>query len=321
MIAHRADGALRDAESLFDQIAAFHDGAITAQEAASALGVMPKEFFFTLDVAAKEGKIRMAFDVVEQLFSKGKDLQHFVELYLGHFRTLLAVKLCGSDLNFLGLSPEDIEKYRASGKLYSQEQCLTIMDYLLQAQNEMRFMPSHRLALEALLLRVLRIHQRVPVDFLVRRLSELEQVMKESPENPADVSFKPKLPDLKPSSEVKSREEKIEKEQEIQTFQVESKSQVSMTIDPTPSAEDLGVSHDSLTPNAVKTAIPKSQTEVNQEPSPEKISLRASVNTNESCSEESKKEAMLRQNRYDTLLQFAAIELEGSLQKKQNRGL
>ena len=170
LLAKRADGGLRDAESLFDQIIAFHEGMITAEIVADVLGVVPKDIFFVLDQAGKEGRLSAAFDIAHQVFSQGKDVSQFIESMTEHFRTLLLIKISGINAPFLTLSEADRPRYEISSKIYSQEQCLSISDLLIEAQNQIRFQTSARIALEAILLRVMRVHQRLPIEFLVRRL-------------------------------------------------------------------------------------------------------------------------------------------------------
>ncbi|MBA3602962.1 MAG: DNA polymerase III subunit gamma/tau [Parachlamydiaceae bacterium] len=174
-IAKRAEGGMRDAESLLDQILAFHEGSVTADSVADVLGIVPRELFFTLDQAVKETNLAIAFEIAHQVFSQGKDLLHFVESLTEHFRTILLVKIADQNAPFFTLSASDLQKYTQSSKVYTQEQCLTILDFLIESLNQIRYMPSGRIALEALLLRILRIQQRIPVDFLVRQLHELEQ--------------------------------------------------------------------------------------------------------------------------------------------------
>ena len=48
---------------------------------------------------------------------------------------------------------------------------------LTEVHNQSHFHTSGRIALEALLLRIMRTHQRLPVEYLVRRLAELEQAI------------------------------------------------------------------------------------------------------------------------------------------------
>lgn len=236
LIAHRSEGGLRDAESLLDQILSFHSGRVTANSASAILGVMPRDTFFSLDRAGKEGNLAMAFEISHQIFTQGKDIIHFVEGLTEHFRTLLLVKIAGKGAPFLNLSESEREKYEEASKLYSQEQCMTLLDFLIEAQDKIRFHSSSRLVLEAILLRILRSHQRVPVEFLVKKLLELEQA--------AGVKSVPKAPAV-----------------------VES-----ISVDPTPSPADLGI----------KKAVPPEE-----------------------------------QGRYDTLMQFAAVELEGTVKKQK----
>lgn len=279
LIASRAEGGLRDAESLLDQIISFEQGGIHLETVASILGVMSKQVFFTLDQAGKEGNLAMAFNVAYQVFSQGKDLVHFVETLTEHFRTLLMVKLAGKTAEFLNLSENEKDKYETSAKLYTQEQCLYILDFLIEAQQQIRFVSSGRIALEALLLKILRVHHRLPVEYLVRRLTEIEQTMTgSSPTAPVPISPAPapapkqKLPTPTPPA------------QENKPKPVES----SVSEDPTPTAADLGIKS-----TRTKSLPPATETQsgVARKLTPE------------------------NQRRYDTLLNFAAVELEGTIKK------
>lgn len=299
LIANHADGGMRDAESLLDQILAFHERCIDETSVANLLGIVSRELFFKLDQAGKEGNFSVAFEIAHQIFSQGKDLPHFVHSLTEHFRTLLLVKLGGPQAPYLALSAVDREKYLISSKFYSQEQCLTILDFLMEALDKIRFMPSGRVALEALLLRILRIHQRVPVDILVRQLMELKQDILKLETKVEDKSVKPvmEIPEPKKVKAVETSVEnrsvktaiKTSKLQEIEAKPKEALDAISMTEDPTPSAQDLGI------PNKSKKTIQS--------------------NINKPIIDVSK------QSRYDTLLHFAAVELEGSLQKKAIKGV
>ena len=265
LIAQLADGGLRDAESLLDQIHAFHGGKITVENISTILGMVSRDCFFELDRAGKEGNLAMAFELAHQVFAQGKDLVHFVESLTEHFRNLLMVKLAGKEAPFLVLSESERAKYESAAKLYTQEQCLTLLDFLAEATQQIRFAPSGRIALEAILLKVLRSHQRLPVEFLVRRLTELEQALTGGvPPEP-----KKQPPPVKESG-----------------FKESGFKESSISEDPTPSARDLGKRETRAAPKPIE---PK-QGEARSLP-PEK------------------------QRRYDTLLQFAAVELEGTVQK------
>lgn len=175
MVAARAEGGLRDAESILDQILAFHEGSISAEAVASILGIMPQDVLFKLDQAGQEGNLAVAFEIAHQVFAEGKDLIHFIETLIEHFRTILLMRLAGKGAAFLSLTESERVLYDKSAKIYSQEQCLNILEILVEAQSQIRFAPSSRIALEGVLLKILRTHQRLPIEFLVRRLTEIEQ--------------------------------------------------------------------------------------------------------------------------------------------------
>ncbi len=276
LIARRSEGGLRDAESLLDQIVSFHENGITLASVSSILGMMPKDVLFSLDQAGKEGNLKAAFDIAHQVFSQGKDILHFVETLTEHFRTILLMKLGGKATKLLNLLEAEREKYEHSAKIYTQEQCLTILDFLVEAQQQIRFMASGTVALEALLLRILRIHQRVPVDYLIRRLAEIEQSMM----TPAASAH----PVVEPPPQARPK---------MQASQASSISE-----DPMPTAADLDF-------RAAAAPVEKGLPSPAPKPSsPPKEGIKLSPQ--EQC-------------RYDTLLQFAAVELEGTIQKKPIR--
>jgi len=175
LLAHAADGSLRDAESMFDQILCFANGVVTAVDVQNVLGLAPRELLFSLDRAFSDYKLSFAFELVEQLFQQGKQFGHFLEQLVEHYRHVTVVKTLGPDA--LHLSSELKLKYAEAGKLYTQAQCLTILDQLLTAEANFSKSTAPRVALELLLLQVIRVRHRVPVEALVRRLSELEQVL------------------------------------------------------------------------------------------------------------------------------------------------
>lgn len=310
LLAQRAEGGLRDAESLLDQIIAFQEGAITAASIADILGIMPRQVFFELDKAGKEGNIAKAFDVAEQVFSQGKDLSHFLEGLTDHFRTLAIVKISGKDAPFINLLPDERNQYETAAKLYTQEQLLSLLEMLTEAQQQIRFLPAPRIALEGVLLKVLRIHQRLPIEFLVRRLAELEKAVAGSPEEPAQPP-------------------------EENTVEAKPKSRAaSITEDPTPSPADLGkkkaspevAKHEAPPPPAPPQ--PKGKPEQAPKPLAEKAPAQepppAAPAAKPAQPPLSNEDARKKQSQYDTLLQFAAVELEGTIQKKpqfgQNKG-
>lgn len=181
LIAERAEGSLRDALSLLDQIIAFEKGNITAKSVTEVLGLPSKELFFALDTAGTKGDLSAAFKIAEEVFASGTHLPYFLEELISHFRNLFLVKLGVVDSR---------SQYKESASLYRTEQLIQILEYLVEGQHHLKSAPSERTTLEMLLLRILQTHRKISLENLVERLISLEQKTSIS-ENP-----RPKLEEL-----------------------------------------------------------------------------------------------------------------------------
>jgi DNA polymerase-3 subunit gamma/tau len=305
LIAEYAEGGLRDAESLLDQISAFHEGTITVTAITDVLGLMPHDALFTIDTAGKEGKLSVAFDIADQLFSQGKNLIHFIETLTEHFRTLLLVKLSGANTPFLNIAQEERPRYELSASLYSQEQCLDILEYLVAMQTEIRFHPSPRIALEAILMHVMRTHQAIPIELLVRRLAEIEKnpgaisvSAPQAPQKPLAMPPAPVVTPPAPPAPVIAPPAPVVIQPQPAPAKVTAPVQAlgATTIDPTPSPQDLGKK------SAPKAPAPATAPAPIPTPQPPQVHVPFDKN---------------KQSRYDTILQFAAVELEGTIQRQQ----
>jgi len=188
LIASFAEGSMRDAESLFDQTLCFTDGAVQAEQVRNVLGLVPDELFFELDNAFNECRVSFAFDLVDRLFQMGKDLSHFLEQLIGHYRRLTLAKTMGTPS--LGLPEPLFSRIDRSIKLYTQAQLFYILETFLNSFATLQKSPMQRACLESILLHMLRSKNRIPMEVLIRRLNELEQKLSENETS----AISPKIP-------------------------------------------------------------------------------------------------------------------------------
>lgn len=302
-LAQRSEGALRDAESLFDQVLAFEGNAITLASVTDLLGLMPGDLYFEIDEAGEEGRLGKAFEIAERLFAEGKDFAAFVEGLIDHLRQILIFKLSQGQSSLLHFAEREKERYAKSSTFYSEEQCADLIEYLLEAQHRLRHSSFSRIALENVLLHVMRSHFKLSIETLVRRLGELEQLIEAKEEkkqgtslpfvvaNPSPVKAAPapsakgaavSLPSPPPSPSPKIAPPLSSPPIAPSLFEH------AISVDPTPTAADLG-----------RKSIP-------EKPFPPSPLPTAT---------QEKEEPKHPPHHYDTLLYFAAVELEGKLQK------
>ena len=92
VIARKADGAMRDALSIFDQVAASSRGEITYQSTIENLNVLDYEYYTRLVNAFLAGNVQEALLIYKEIRDKGFDSQFFVNGLAGHFRDLMVAK-------------------------------------------------------------------------------------------------------------------------------------------------------------------------------------------------------------------------------------
>lgn len=92
IIAQKADGGMRDALSIFDQVTSFTGGNITYQAVIENLNVLDYEYYFRITDAFLAGNVRLAILILNEILQKGFDGQHFITGLAAHFRDLLVCK-------------------------------------------------------------------------------------------------------------------------------------------------------------------------------------------------------------------------------------
>ncbi len=92
VIAMKADGGMRDALSIFDQVVSFTGGNITYKSVIDNLNVLDYEYYFRLTDCFLENKVSDALLLFNDILNKGFDGSHFITGLSSHFRDLLVAK-------------------------------------------------------------------------------------------------------------------------------------------------------------------------------------------------------------------------------------
>ncbi len=89
VIAQKADGGMRDALSIFDQVVSFTNGHITYKSVIENLNVLDYEYYFRLTDCFLQQKVSECLLLFNEVLQKGFDANHFVTGLTSHFRDLL----------------------------------------------------------------------------------------------------------------------------------------------------------------------------------------------------------------------------------------
>lgn len=153
LIAQKADGAMRDALSVYDQIVSFSDGSITYEQVVENLNILDYDYYFRLTDSFIKEDISSVLSIFNEILQKGFEAHNFIGGLSKHFRDLLVCKF-ESTLKLLEVGEETKEKYRQQAKNCSQDFLLYALEIANECDVQFRASKNQRLLVELALLRL-----------------------------------------------------------------------------------------------------------------------------------------------------------------------
>jgi len=175
LIAKLGDGALRDAQGVFDLSVSFCGEVIKYDELKNFLNIPDKEIYFNISKFIKEGNAKEILNYFNELNAKGFDMQTFFNGITEHLRDLMIVNSTGN-VELLDESDSIKEKYITEAKEFSSGQISRLMKILFEAENRFKYSSNQKILLETILVELCRVNSEV-LD-LSEILSEIEAVKK-----------------------------------------------------------------------------------------------------------------------------------------------
>ena len=166
-IARRAEGGMRDALSLLDQVLSFTGGRVTPEDVRRVLGLAGEELYLDLfDILAQRQHAEV-FRFVQRVLDDGYDLAEFYRGLADAIRTLMLLKLEGrtDDLR------EDLrDRFVAAAEAFAVGDLLRMLTLVAEMDTEgrLRKASNPRLLLEAVLLRFAHMERSLELDDLIR---------------------------------------------------------------------------------------------------------------------------------------------------------
>ncbi|MEI7694049.1 MAG: DNA polymerase III subunit gamma/tau [Chlorobium sp.] len=166
LVGRKAQGSMRDAQSILDQVIAFsaendHEGAITYQGVADLLNYIDDDTMFDVtDAVAAKNPAKM-LDVAQFVILNGYDELDFLEKLIEHLRNFLVVQNLSSTR--LVERPDAVrERYQRDAGNFSPFSVMQMVDFLLLTQKELKFQFEYQFRFELALLKLIDIVHSAP---------------------------------------------------------------------------------------------------------------------------------------------------------------
>ncbi|MBK6847359.1 MAG: DNA polymerase III subunit gamma/tau [Proteobacteria bacterium] len=177
LIARAAEGGVRDALSLLDQVIAYAAGrgSIDAPLVAEVLGVADRRVLFSLSAALLARDAAAALAVVDRLFADGHDLARFAQDLVGHLRDLVVVRTCVDPGTLVEATEAELAELRAQSAGAAAPQLQQLFERSVRAAEQIARSSFPRLQLEMALIELAEAVPMLPLGELVERLEAMER--------------------------------------------------------------------------------------------------------------------------------------------------
>jgi len=182
LIARSANGGMRDALSLLDQVLSFGEGPVTAGRVREVLGLIPDELYAEMLRAIVERDAAAVFPLVERLLEAGADLSEFVN---GAGETLRALLLTGVGGQPEGLTEGLMAVVREYAPQLPPADIVRLLTILSDSEERLSRSANQRLLVEVLLLRWAMLDRTVEIGEVLEALKGSTAGRPDGPRNPA----------------------------------------------------------------------------------------------------------------------------------------
>jgi len=199
ILARKADGSVRDALSLLDQVIAYGGEEVEKEVVEKILGMVNQEVLFELtDLVAKKDA-QKGLKLVSQLIDSGIDIQEFVSGFLEHLRNLLIAKAQKGSLEaqaeqgLFDLSREYIDRYKKEAEGFLDTDILRMINMVADLGYVLKRTSEPRVHLEIALMKMIKMEKSVLLEDVICKLDHLfPGGFEKNPENKTEIKKRQK---------------------------------------------------------------------------------------------------------------------------------
>jgi DNA polymerase-3 subunit gamma/tau len=175
VLAREAEGSMRDAESLLEQMIVFSGKKIDDNALLEVLGVIDRQALLDTAAALLSGNAARCLEIVERLSVHGHDLRRFCQELAAHFRDLLVVKICESPEELVDLTAGEVAELKEQAERVSSATLQQFLHFLMRSEEEIRRASNPKLVMEMTLLRLIQLPRVMEIDRLIVQVRQLEE--------------------------------------------------------------------------------------------------------------------------------------------------
>jgi DNA polymerase-3 subunit gamma/tau len=182
IIAQKADGGLRDALSMFDQIVSFSGGNVSYRAVIDNLNILDYDYYFEITDSLLREDTSKTLLLFDEILTRGFDGSHFIGGLTAHFRNLLVGKDAAT-LKLLEISEGIRAKYLQQAQAVSVSFLLSAMNIANQCELSYKLSKNQRLQVELALLKICHLQAAFNVAAAAAEMPANSGQLKKKPES------------------------------------------------------------------------------------------------------------------------------------------
>ena len=179
-IARGAEGGLRDAESMLDQLVAFCGEKISETDVLNVFGFTSEQTVIDLMRHILRAETPEAIDLLHQQSESGKDMMRLMSDLIAYLRDLLVFKAKPDALKE-DVDPDVQKSLAAHAELIAMDRLLELIDQFAAAEGRMKWAPNKKLHFEVAIIKAIQSLGQVTLDEVIEKLGELRDDGKTRP--------------------------------------------------------------------------------------------------------------------------------------------
>lgn len=197
LIAKKADGALRDAQSLFDQVISFSGKKVDSDELSSMFNLIDEEVYFIISDSILDKNFASAFEVSQKIYENGWNFIDFLNGLTEHFRNILTVVI-RKDTHLIEGAEIYKQKYMSYADKFSEGDILRILSFINKTNYEIKSSSNQKLKLEVALVHLIGLERSSTISELLKQVDKSEFKVSFSSSSASEpkspISFQSKVP-------------------------------------------------------------------------------------------------------------------------------
>ncbi|MCX5777544.1 MAG: DNA polymerase III subunit gamma/tau [Candidatus Firestonebacteria bacterium] len=174
VIARNSDGALRDAESILDQVISYSEGDVKLEDVEKLLESVNHEMISSFAKTLLEKNTERALKMVEEISRSGYDLVLFVKLLTEYFRNLLIVKVTKNPEEFMEIiDPEEIKELKELCIGVTETRTINTIKLLTDLLGSLSYSFCRRVLIEVACVKLTRMDSMLSLPEVLNRLENL----------------------------------------------------------------------------------------------------------------------------------------------------